>query len=69
MAERGDFMENRIIELFEENFGFAFKATTYNNMIVAIRTFEQFKKKNEDFFSFEKRETVFGHLRTYAIER
>lgn len=47
-------MENRIIELFEENFGFAFKATTYNNMIVAIRTFEQFKKKNEDFFSFEK---------------
>ena len=69
MAERGDLMENRIIELFEENFGFAFKATTYNNMIVAIRTFEQFKKKNEDFFSFEKRETVFGHLRTYAIER
>ena len=69
MAERGDLMENRIMELFEENFGFAFKATTYNNMIVAIRTFEQFKKKNEDFFSFEKRETVFGHLRTYAIER
>ena len=62
-------MENRIIELFEENFGFAFKATTYNNMIVAIRTFEQFKKKNEDFFSFEKRVTVFGHLRTYAIEK
>ena len=56
MAERGDLMENRIVELFEENFGFAFKATTYNNMIVAIRTFEQFKKKNEDFFSFEKRE-------------
>lgn len=69
MAERGELMENRIIELFEENFGFAFKATAYNNMIVAIRTFEQFKKKNEDFFSFEKRETVFGHLRTYAIER
>ena len=62
-------MENRIIELFDENFGFAFKATTYNNMIVAMRTFEQFKKKNEYFFSFEKRETVFGHLRTYAIEK
>lgn len=69
MAERGELMENRIIELFEENFGFAFKATTYNNMIVAIRTFEQFKKKNEDFFSFEKRVTVFGHLRTYAMEK
>lgn len=57
------------MELFEENFGFAFKATTYHNMVVAIKTFEQFKKKNEDFFSFEKRETVFGYLRTYAIER
>lgn len=33
-------MENKIIELFDENFGFAFKATTYNNMIVAMRTFE-----------------------------
>lgn len=62
-------MENRVMELSEENFGFAFKATTYNNMIAAIRTFEQFKKKNEDFFSFEKRETVFGHLRTYTIEK
>lgn len=47
-------MENRIIELFEENFGFAFKATTYNNMVVAIRTFEQFKKKNEDFFYLKR---------------
>ena len=62
-------MENKIIKLFKENFGFAFKATTYNNMIVAIKTFEQFKKKNEDFFSFAKRETVFGYLRTYAIEK
>lgn len=69
MAEKGELLENRNIEIFEENFGFAFKATTYNNMIVAIRTLEQFKKKNEDFFSFEKRVTVFGHLRTYAIEK
>lgn len=62
-------MDNKIMELFEENFGFAFKATTYNNMIVAIKSFEQFKKRNEEFFSFEKRETVFGYLRTYAIEK
>ena len=27
------------------------------------------KKNNEDFFSFDKRETLFGHLRTYAIEK
>lgn len=58
-----------IKQLFDENFGFAFKAATYNNMKVAIQTFEQFKKKNEDFFSFDKRETLFGYLRTYAIEK
>lgn len=58
-----------IKELFENNFDFAFKAATYNNMRVAIQTFEQFKKNNEDFFSFDKRETLFGHLRTYAIEK
>ena len=58
-----------IKKLFDDNFDFAFKAATYNNMRVAIQTFEQFKKKNEDFFSFDKRETLFGHLRTYAIEK
>ena len=58
-----------IKKLFEDNFDFAFKAATYNNIKVAIQTFEQFKKKNEDFFSFDKRETIFGHLRTYAIEK
>lgn len=46
-----------IKKLFEDNFDFAFKAATYNNIKVAIQTFEQFKKKNEDFFSFDKRET------------
>ena len=34
-----------IKELFENNFDFAFKAATYNNMRVAIQTFEQFKEK------------------------
>lgn len=62
-------METQIKKLFDDNFDFAFKAATYNNMRVAIQTFEQFKKKNEDFFSFDKRETLFGHLRTYAIEK
>ena len=35
-----------IKKLFEDNFDFAFKAATYNNIKVAIQTFEQFKKKN-----------------------
>lgn len=43
-----------IKKLFDDNFDFAFKATTYNNMKVAIQSFEQFKKNNEDFFSFDK---------------
>lgn len=58
-----------IKKLFDDNFDFPFKAVTYNNMKVAIQTFETFKKKNEDFFSFDKRETIFGYLRTYAIEK
>lgn len=58
-----------IKKLFDDNFDFAFKATTYNNMKVAIQSFEQFKKNNEDFFSFDKRETLFGYLLTYAIEK
>ena len=62
-------METEIKKLFDENFDFAFKAATYNNMRVAVQTFEQFKQKNQDFFSFDKRETLFGYLRTYAIEK
>lgn len=59
----------KLKKLFEDNFDFAFKAVTYNNMRIALQTFEQFKKKNEDFFSLDKKTTVFGHLQTYAIER
>lgn len=62
-------MEKDVKQLCEQNFDFSFKAATYNNIKVAIQTFEQFKKKNQDFFSFDKKETVFGHLRTYAIEK
>lgn len=62
-------MEIDINELFNQNFDFTFKAVTYHNMKVAIEAFEQFKKKNEDFFSFDKRETLYGHLRTYSIEK
>jgi len=59
----------KLRELFNKNFEFTFKAVTYNNMRVAIQAFEQFKKRNEEFFSFDKKDVIFGHLRTYAIER
>lgn len=62
-------MRRDIKELFDENFDFAFKAVTYHNMKIAIEAYEQFKKNNETFFSFDKRETIFGYLRTYAIEK
>ncbi len=55
--------------LLENNFGFHFKAVTYNNIIVAIRAYERFIKENEDFFSYDKRTTIFGHLLTYAVEK
>ncbi|MCI8642648.1 MAG: hypothetical protein HFG79_04115 [Lachnospiraceae bacterium] len=54
MAEKGELLENRNMEIFGEHFGFAFKATTYNNMIVAIRTFEQFEKKMRISFHLKK---------------
>ncbi len=53
-------MDNKIMELFEENFGFAFRTTTYNNMIVANKSFEQFKKKNEDFVHLKKERRYLG---------
>lgn len=62
-------METKVKKIFDNNFDFAFKAATYNNMKIAIQTFEQFTRRNSDFFSFDKRETLFGHLRTYAIEK
>ena len=40
-----------------------------DNMKIALESFEQFKKDNEFFFSFDKRETLFGHLGTYAVEK
>ena len=46
-------METQIKKLFDDNFDFAFKAATYNNMRVAIQTFKQFKKKNEDFLYYK----------------
>lgn len=55
--------------LFDDNFDFAFKATAYNNMKIALQGYEQFIKANEVFFSLDKRETLFGYLRSYAIER
>lgn len=38
-------------------------------MKIALQVFEQFKKNNEDLFSFDKKATLFGHLRTYIIEK
>lgn len=46
------------MEIFGEHFGFAFKATTYNNMIVAIRTFEQFEKKMRISFHLKKEYSI-----------
>ncbi len=62
-------MKNDIKNLFEKNFDFVFKAATYHNIKIAIQAFEQFIKKNETFFSFNKKETLYGHLRTYVIEK
>lgn len=62
-------MSTEIRELLDTNFNYGFKAATYNNMRIALESYEQFKRKNEDFFTFDKRDTLFGYLRTYAVEK
>ena len=46
--------------LFDDNFNFAFKAATYNNMRVTIQTFEQFKKRMRIFFLLIKERPYLG---------
>ena len=58
-----------ILKLFNDNFDFPFKAATYTNLRVAIQAYEQFLRQNSSFFSFEKREPLYGYLRSYAIEK
>lgn len=62
-------MSQDIKEIFDMNFDFKFKAVTYSNIKVALEAFEQFKIQNESFFSFDKREPLFGYLRSYSIEK
>lgn len=58
-----------IKKLFQENFGTEFRASVYNNMKIAMQALQEFKKKNENFFTLDKKETLFGHFRTYVIEK
>lgn len=53
-------MEAKIKKLFDDNFDFAFKAATYNNMRVAIQTFEQFKKRMRIFSLLIKERPYLG---------
>jgi hypothetical protein len=62
-------MNQDLEELFNKNFGFDFKAQAFNSMSISLRAFEEFKQLQRDFFSYDKRETLFGYLRTYAIEK
>ena len=62
-------MPLEIENLCNNNFDFNFCATMYNNMTVALRAYELFKHDNREYFSYNKTETLFGHLRTYVIEK
>jgi hypothetical protein len=66
---KGIYMDTGVRELFKTNFDFAFLAATYGNMHVALQAFEQFKKDNEAYFTFDKKVPLFGYLRTYAVEK
>lgn len=54
--------------VLDSNFNFAFKATTYKNMQIAIQAFEELININKNFFSFEQI-NLFGRILSYAIEK
>lgn len=58
-----------IQEFIEQDFNFPLKAVIYKNMKIALQAFEQFKIENQQFFSLDKKETVFGYLRNYCIDK
>ncbi len=62
-------MEYTIKELFNNNFNYAFKAAVYYNIQTSIKAFNQFIIENGNFFTYDKRKSLYGHLRTYAIEK
>ena len=62
-------LNNFKLELIRKNFNPAFKAAVFNNINIALEAFERFKKENEKFFSFDKKDPMLGYLRTYAIEK
>lgn len=55
-------------ELIDNNFNFAFKATTFKNVQIAVRAYEDFLNINEKFFKFEQR-SLLSRILTYTVEK
>lgn len=62
-------MNNDVKKIYNDNFNFNFKAAVYNNIKIATNAYALFLKENEDFFSFDKKSTLLGHLLTYVVEK
>jgi hypothetical protein len=55
-------------EIIENNFNFAFKATTYKNVNIALKAYEEFMNINNRFFEIEQSD-LFGRILSYAIDK
>lgn len=62
-------MSNDVCEMFQTELDFKFKATIYNNFQTALKEFELFKKKNNDFLNYDNGRGLSGYLLTFAIRR
>lgn len=58
-----------IKELALENFSFKFKEEVYQDIVIALKVFNEFIEEKREIFILDKRETLFGYLRTYIIEK
>lgn len=55
-------------EILDSNFNFAFKATTYKNVNIAIKAYEEFMNINNIFFNIEQSD-LFGRILSYTIDK
>lgn len=56
-------------DLLNSEFDFAFRATIYNNMKIALTSYNELVSEKRSLFSFEKSKTAKGHLKTLFIEK
>lgn len=64
---RGDFVNLK--EKIDSDFDARLVRVLANNLYISAEAFQKFVNDNKNFFNLPNKKTVFGHLRTYAVEK